>query len=194
MIQFDEFSHTYTVDEKPAISVSELIRLINAMNGKPDHYADIPDFVLNRAAEFGTAVHLAIELHNQTGMIGDLPQGGEHCLNEWLRLKGDIQPIENEKIVHYKDWYAGTVDLIGMEGDKFVLADYKTTSKLYTDNVTLQLNLYRLAYERMTWAKIDVLRAYWLPKRQSGKAVDLDPIPDDELLEMIKGALHAQTN
>lgn len=194
MIRFNESDHTYTVDGKPAPSVSELIRMINAMNGKPDIYATIPEDVLRKAADFGTAIHLAIELHNETGMTGDLPDGGEHCLNDWLRLKGDIKTIDSEKMVHYKDWYAGTVDLIGHEGDRLIIADYKTSSKLYTDNVTLQLNLYRLAYERMTGLMVDTLRAYWLPKRQKGKAVDLEMIPDDELVNMVVKALKSSQN
>ena len=187
MVKFRDDDHTYWDGSKQLISVSELIRLIVG-----NVYESIPDGVLKKAANFGTAIHEAIELMNETGIRMDVPEGGDHCLDTWLRIKGDIIVEKSEQLLHYKDLFAGTCDLICQDGDKRILADYKTTSKLHTENVTLQLNLYRIAYEWMTGEHIDGLRAYWLPKRSKGKAVDLELIDDDELLKTVHRALQGQ--
>ena len=187
MIQFDEATHTYY---KIIPSVSEIIKRI-----LPGQYADIPEWILQKAADFGTDVHSMIEVYNETGLY--LPAEDErknHCLDEWIRLKDGITIKSSEMRVHYKDLYAGAFDAMAVIDGKLTLMDYKTTSKVHTEHLTLQLNLYRLAYENLTGERVERLVGVWLPKKGKGKLVECGLIPDEELIEKLKGVLDAQTN
>ncbi len=181
MIHFDELTHTYTVNGKNLPSVSEIIKRI-----LPGQYADIPEWILNKAAEFGTEVHSMIEVYNETGLY--LPAEDErknNCLDEWIRLKDGITIKSSETRVHYKELYAGTFDAMAVIDGKLTLMDYKTTSKVHTEHLTLQLNLYRLAYENLTGERVERLIGVWLPKKGKGKLVECDLIPDEELLKKL---------
>ena len=190
MIHFDEASHTYTVNGKVLPSVSEIVGRI-----MPGQYDSIPEYILNIAAEFGTEVHSMIEVYNEFDMY--LPAEDErknHCLDEWIKLKDGIKIKSSEMRVHYKDIYAGTFDALAEIDGKLVLMDYKTTSKVHTEHLTLQLNLYRLAYENLTGSRVDRLIGVWLPKNGKGKMVECDLMADEELIEKLMGVLDAQTN
>ena len=184
---FDEADHTYTIHGKLIPSVSLIVGLILG-----DNYKGIPMQILNKAAEFGTDVHKFIELYNETCII---EYGGDykklHCVNEWIRLSEEFDKIiESEQSVHYDDLYAGTFDSIALKGNKRVLLDYKTTNKFHEERVTLQLNLYRLAYRWLTGKKVDELCAVWLPKHGRGKLIYLDILDEVELLEEVKEVLN----
>ena len=183
MIEFDALTHTYTVDGRVLPSVSEIIKRI-----LPGQYESIPEWILNKAAEFGTDVHSMIEAYNEHGLY--LPAEDErknYCLDEWIRLKDGIEIKSSEMMVSYKDLYAGTFDAMAMIDGKLVLMDFKTTSKVHTEHLTLQLNLYRLAYENLYKRKVDRLIGVWLPKTAKGKLVECDLIPDEELEDLING-------
>lgn len=183
MIEFNSDLHQYTVDGKILPSVSEIIKRI-----LPGQYDSIPEFVLQKAAEFGTDVHSMIEIYNEHGLY--LPAEDDrknHCLDEWIRLKEGITIKSSEMMVNYKDIYCGTFDALAEIDGQTVLMDYKTTSKVHTEHLTLQLNLYRLAYENLYKRKVDRLIGVWLPKTAKGKLVECDLIPDEELEELING-------
>lgn len=181
MIEFNEELHQYTINGKIIPSVSEIIKRI-----LPGQYDSIPEWILQRAAEFGTDVHSMIEVYNVHGMY--LPAEDErknHCLDEWIKLKDGIEITSSEMMVNYKDIYCGTFDALAKIDGQTVLMDYKTTSKVHTEHLTLQLNLYRLAYENLTGERVDRLIGVWLPKTGEGKLVECDLIPDEELMGMI---------
>lgn len=184
MMVFDEATHTYRIEGKVIPSVSEIVRRI-----LPNQYKDVPEFVLRKAAEFGTDVHSMIEVYNDTGLY--LPAEDErknHCLDEWIKLKDGITIKASEMRVHYKDIYAGTFDALAEMDGKLALIDFKTTSKVHEEYLTLQLNLYRMALESLSEGRVERLAGIWLPKKGKGKIVECELIPDEKLLRMVENA------
>lgn len=156
-----EQSHTYLLDGQIVPSVSTIIK-----DGK---YANIPKYILEKSAEKGTAVHKATE---------DLDTGKEIVIsNEWMPYvyqyidfrvdmpEVEIYPEQREMMVHTEE-YAGTIDIVGKLKDKILIADIKTTSKLYEDSIALQLAGYITAHAYMHGNKKEdyVGAVVWLQK------------------------------
>ena len=185
-LTFDETGHKYHLDGRPVPSVSEIIGLMTG-----DVYAGIPPEILERAAKFGTRVHRLIEFYNEMDIIehdGDFKT--YHCLTEWTKLKKHFDAIaESEIMVHYYDLFAGTFDGLAVQNGVLVLLDYKTTAKLHIEKITIQLNLYRIAYEWKTGKKIKRLAAVWLPKDRPGKIQYVEMLDDFELINAVRVAL-----
>lgn len=185
-LTFDSAGHEYRLNGRPLPTVSQIVKLITG-----DTYAGIPKHILNKAAAFGTAVHKAIELYNETFIIkytDDFKMA--YCLSQWVKLKSEFDEIkQNETMVHYRDLFAGTFDSIAVKNGELVLIDYKTTNRFHRESVTIQLNLYRIAYEWMTGKKIRRLAAVWLPKHRPGKIEYLAILDDDELLKVVEAVL-----
>lgn len=144
MIEFIEATHTYLLDGTIIPSVSSII--------KDDKYKDIPEFILQRAAEKGTAIHKATEDFDLSKPVGIEDKWHSYLLNYFaFRDKFDnIKLIldERESIV-YTSEYAGTIDVVANYDNKILIADIKTTSKLYFDSIALQLAAYILAHSEM---------------------------------------------
>ena len=181
-LEFDEGSHTYWLDGVVLPSVSSIVGKLL----KGDPYADVPTFVLERAAKFGTEVHEMIENYNNRGYIEECHDEKKlHCVRQWVRMSKGVEILSSEVRVHYKDIFAGTVDCLARMDGKLVLIDYKTTSKIYGDRLTLQLNLYKIAYEWMYGCEIDILLGAWLPKVGIGGFVDVKLLSPTKLIEAI---------
>lgn len=185
-LTFDDAGHKYKLNGRPLPTVSEIVSLISG-----NTYAGIPAEILNNAAAFGTDVHKMIQVYNETGIIKYTDDFKKyHCLNEWVKLSERFEKIvQNEIMVHYFDLYAGTFDSLAIIDGDLILIDYKTTNKFHRLNVTIQLNLYRIAYEWKTGKKVRKLAAIWLPKHRPGKIEYVDLIDDFELLETVKNVL-----
>ena len=180
MIEFYEDTHTYVMDGERLPSVTQLLS-----DYLDDEYADIPPSVLDKAAKFGTTVHKAIELYEETGILrADLDEKQTKCLEDYINIK-DCEVIESERIVHYKDHYAGTLDCVANTDKGLTLIDYKTSSKAYPEKWAYQLSLYKKAYEWMTGQEIKALQVYHLKKIGKSKIIELSPIPDEELRRVI---------
>lgn len=189
VLTFDETGHKYFLDGRPVPSVSEIIGLMTG-----DVYAGIPAETLNKAADFGKNVHRKIEFYNEMNVI---EHGDDfrtfHCLTEWVRLSKSFDKIlENEMMIHYHGLYAGTFDGLAVQNGVLVLLDYKTTYKLHIEKITVQLNLYRIAYEWLTGKKVKRLAAVWLPKHRPGKIQYLDILDDDELINEVRACINKQ--
>lgn len=185
-LTFDSAGHTYKLNGRQLPTVSQIVRLITG-----DTYAGIPRATLKKAAAFGTAVHKSIELYNETYIIKYSDDfKATFCLNQWVRLRPEFDKIiDNEIMVHYRDLYAGTFDSIAIKDGELILIDYKTTNRFHRENVTIQLNLYRIAYEWLTGKKVKRLAAVWLPKHRPGKIEYLAILDDDELLKVVESVL-----
>lgn len=174
---FDEKEHKYFLDGKELPSVSVICNLILGQT-----YEGVPEFVLKKAAEFGTKVHSAIELYCTTDLIPwDLTIMQEHCFNEFLRLSVGYKGIENEFMGHYEDKFAGTIDWV-VEKDGITIIDFKTTSEYHKERVRLQLSLYRLIWG---WDKVTRLMCMWLPKGGQGQLYEVESWDKEELLKEV---------
>jgi len=67
VIEFIKESHTYLVDGVITPSVSQILAATIFKN----KYANIPEFIMKRAAHYGTNVHNAIELNDWIGLTDE---------------------------------------------------------------------------------------------------------------------------
>jgi hypothetical protein len=176
MIEFIESTHTYLVN-------GEIVPSATTILGKTifkDKYSSIPQIVLERAAQFGTNVHKAIEL----GFGAYLTDKEYQVYDKYLNLveSENIAPLEHEIIIHYNMDYAGTLDMIGTVNGVRSLLDIKTTSKLDLEYLSWQLSMYDLAYGE-TFEK---LYAIWIPKVGKAKLVEIQRKTPQEIEWLIK--------
>ena len=102
---FDPEKHLYTLDGKPLISVTQLLR----KHGLAPDFSGIDEEVLARKAERGRMIHKEIEEYIKSAVIGFTDE-----LQQFIDLSKGIKWQFSERKV-YNDIAAGTVDLIGEE-------------------------------------------------------------------------------
>jgi hypothetical protein len=84
----------------------------------PNKYKDVPDYILQNKAEYGSLVHELVEQLENGKTIEELKQDYEFnyiveaSLEQHLRLKKEyeIETISQEETVCYKGLYAGRYD------------------------------------------------------------------------------------
>lgn len=183
MFEFNEQEHEYTLNGVRIPSVSEVLDTV--LGGG---YDNVPQHILDEAAEWGTAVHKAIELSFSL----PLNEIQERQYNDFWSLYNNTAIIIDTKheVRIHTDKYAGTMDLLfeasyDLNYNKSWLAigDIKTTYNLNVKRTTWQLSAYAWIYEKMTGHKVDKLFVYWLPKRESKKAErrELERKSDEEV-------------
>lgn len=183
---FDSVAHTYTTPDGAQLSgvTSILSRQLFA-----EKYKNIPTFVLNRAAERGSAVHSAIELYNSFGDMGDLEE-----VQSYIRLcdKHCLNPIEGEYLISDNKHVASSIDVVF---EDYSLADIKTTSHLDLDYISWQLSVYAWLFEMQNpHLKAGKLYAIWLPKPTYGapKVVEVERIPSEECEKLILADMNGE--
>lgn len=190
-ITFIEKDHIYLLNDTYVIpSVTQILSFIF-----PDKYKGIPEHILKSKSQYGTKIHEAIELYEinrkvmthdeaYTIAIMDLDYIQEASFNQYLKLKKEhnIEIIDQEKIIHYKDIYCGRYDISGYVNEKYSLIDIKTTAELDLEYLSWQLSLYDYPNKK----RHDKLMALWLPKRDLGKLVEIPRKSDKEIEELLK--------
>ena len=109
MVEFIENGHIYLVDGVVVPSVSELLHFIF-----PNKYSNIPENILNAKAEYGSKIHEAIECLEKNEELPQLNYLQELSIDQYRKLKDKykIEVLEQEKMVHYKNYYCGRFDMI----------------------------------------------------------------------------------
>lgn len=176
-VEFIEQTHQYLVEGILVPSVSEILRFIF-----PDKYKGVPQRVLEEKALFGNHIHEAIEAY-EWGVETHLTDMERITFNQYLRLKEayQIKPLEMEMIIHYKDFYAGRLDMTAYVESVKSLIDIKTTAKLDTESLAWQLGMYKLAYGK----GIEKCYCLWLPKKDLGQLVEIEPKTKNDILEVL---------
>lgn len=166
---FDNDAHTYTLNGVHLSGVTAIIKWLF-----PETYQDIPQSVLERAAEHGSLIHKKIEMFDKCGLGTETRE-----VAEYARLKNEhgLTTVANEYLIDDDKHIASSIDIVFKEEDGvYSLADIKTTSKIHKDNVTLQLSIYAYLFERCNKGKkAGKLYVIWLPREQYG---------DPELMEL----------
>lgn len=183
MIEFIAEEHLYLYDGIIIPSVSEILRFIF-----PNKYANVDKEVLNKKAEYGSTVHLAIECLEQNKTLPELDENQHFSIRQWhyLKEKYNINVIIQEQMIHYGDNYAGRFDMIANVNGYLSLCDIKTTATLDKEYLSWQLSFYELANESMYHMRFDKLYAIWLPKRDYGQLVEIERKSRNELLDVLK--------
>lgn len=149
---FDPVKHIYFLDGKYIPGVSSILKNAGLVD-----LSGIPQDVLERARDFGVAVHKACELEDLGTLdIESLSDPVIPHLEAWRKFKKENDVIIEEielPVFSEKWWIAGTLDRIILSGDKRKLLDIKTSSSIYP-SMKIQEAGYKTAYEEMTGVKI----------------------------------------
>lgn len=180
MIEFVENGHLYLYNGVIIPSVSQVL----SETKFKDKYKGIPIWILENKAEYGTRIHLLVELYEKKEIYSLKNVYEELSLNQYTKLKEqyNIKVLEQEKIVCYKGLYAGRFDMIAEVNGITSLIDIKTTSKLDKDYISWQLSLYELASGK----KFDKFYCLWLPKGGIAKLVEIEKVKEKDLKEFIE--------
>lgn len=181
---FDPQTHTYTLDGKTLISVTQLME----KHGLSPNYNGVDEEVLKASAERGTLIHKEIEDFIKKGEIGFTEEVAQFV----SYVRDNNIAIGGSEVAVHNDLVAGTTDLVILEGDKVAFADIKTTSTLHKESVAWQLSLY--AYISGLAHK-DYGYAYHFSK-DGLKVVKIDLKPMEEVEKLLecerKGELYHQ--
>lgn len=139
-LTFDEATHLYRLNGTELPSVTTVMKPLSS-----EVYGGVDEWVMERAAGRGTAVHNAIENWSLYG-IEDIAPEYRGYFNGFLAWVHDMKPnvIGNEcRLYHKALRYAGTADLPCVVGNESVMVDVKTTSQLLEMLARVQLEAYR---------------------------------------------------
>ena len=157
-VSFDSEEHRYFLNGNELSGITGILH----KHIFPDQYKDIPQFVLDRAAERGTMVHESIELLD----AGFEPAESTPELESYKCIKAEngLSTVANEYLVTDKEHFASGIDLVlSDKEDNIILADIKTTSVLNKDYVAWQLSIYAYLFELQNpELKVSQLYALWL--------------------------------
>ena len=191
-VEFNSEDHTYTLKGKKLSGITEMI-------GKqlfPDKYNNVPDFILNKAANRGSMIHDKIELVDSI----DIPCEDIEILNyKKIKEENEIRTIANEYIVTDKENFASPIDLVFQEKDKSIsLCDIKTTYKLDLEYISWQLSIYAYLFEMQNpKLKVNKLYALWL-RGENKEFKEVCRKPNDEVIKLmeceVKGTQYVQTS
>lgn len=185
MIKLNESGVIFKAEEhRYFLNGKELIGITGMLHKQvfPDMYADVPQFILDRAAERGAMVHESIELLDS----GFEPNEITPEIGSYKRIKHDngLKTLENEYLVTDGKNFASAIDLVFTNGGKnIILADIKTTSVLNKEYVRWQLSIYAYLFELQNpELKASKLYALWLRGDKSNFAeverIDTEIIKD----------------
>lgn len=173
-IEFIESEHIYIVN---GIIVKSVTQILNELF--PNKYKNVPLKILNDKSLYGVKVHKAVE-DLENGVYVEKPQSVYICesINQYdkLKKKYNIKVLEQEKIIAYKNIFAGRFDMIAEINGFNCLCDIKTTAEVDKEYLSWQLSMYELAYG----SKFDKLYCIWLPKGGLGKLIEIDRIEEVE--------------
>ena len=178
-LEYDDDTHTYLVDGVIVPSVTQVLGL--KFGSKYDH---VDPETLERACNYGTAVHKAVENYCTLG----IDDGSREIRNyRFLKSYYDIKPIKNEiPIIIFADdipLVAGRLDMVAEIKGAVAIADIKTTSTLDKEYLGYQLNLYRIGLKQCYGIEATALYGIHL-RPDKRKVVDI-PISETFAYSMI---------
>lgn len=163
MITFDEETHTYTLNGRKIKSVTQIL----SEAGITDLSFINPD-VLQRAADFGHAVHTMTDLYDRHDLdLESLDPALVPYLDAWsafVRVTGWTTETTEQIVYSTKYLYAGKYDRKGLYNGKTTLLDIKTGIKnKATVKITgMQLAGYCIAHNEHEKNKVKGRAAVWL--------------------------------
>lgn len=140
-VQFDEATHTYTLDGVELPSVTHIIRYlaVDKANNADPNMALI-------ARERGSAVHEATVMYDYSGEIPDgFPAEYAPYLEAYVQFVRDYKPgweLIEHQMGNATLGFAGTLDRFGVIDDKWCILDIKTSYKVDIPSLSAQLTAY----------------------------------------------------
>lgn len=188
-VTFIEETHQYFIGKKQLKGITgTLVR-----KAFPDTYKDIPESVLMKAAERGGMIHNSFELFCTVfdSDINMYPNPTEEirAFNSMLVSYG-LHHVDSEYLVTDSENFASAIDGVFADSDgNIYLVDYKTTSTLHYDNVSLQLSIYARWFEEQNPdLKVKELVCMWFKNGQS-RFQPLPRVSEEKIDALIKAYL-----
>lgn len=190
-VVFNQEQHRYFLGAKELQGItSTLLR-----RAFPNQYSGVPDSVLAAAAERGSKVHEQIDILNSVygGKVDDFPASAItpelSSYAQMVRTAG-LTVIASEYIVTDASRFASPIDGVYLDKNGcIVLVDYKTTHKLYYENVSLQLSIYARLFELQNpELKVAQIACMWMRGEES-RFVLLPRVSDDALDLLFKAEI-----
>lgn len=188
-VTFIEETHEYFIGKKQLKGITgTLVR-----KAFPDTYKDIPESVLMKAAERGGMIHNSFELFC-TVFDSDIkmypnPTEEIRAFSSMLVSYG-LHHVDSEYLVTDGEDFASAIDGVFSDSDgNIYLVDYKTTSTLHYDNVSLQLSIYARWFEEQNPdLKVKELVCMWFKNGQS-RFQPLPRVSEEKIDALIKAYL-----
>lgn len=157
-VNYDAEAHTYELCGHLLKGVTPIVSWVY-----PETYKNVPRSVLDKAAERGVNVHRDCNLVD----MGLPPVSDEARAYKKMCEEYGLIGKYSEWLVDDGQDIASSIDVIFDDGS---IGDYKTTSTIHRDNVTLQLSIYAMLLEYMNpGLHVPHIYVIWLPKPQYGE-------------------------
>ncbi len=188
-VTFIEETHQYFIGKKQLKGITGTL----VKKAFPDTYKDIPESVLMKAAERGGMIHNSFELFCTVfdSDINMYPNPTEEirAFNSMLVSYG-LHHVDSEYLVTDSENFASAIDGVFADSDgNIYLVDYKTTSTLHYDNVSLQLSIYARWFEEQNPdLKVKELVCMWFKNGQS-RFQPLPRVSEEKIDALIKAYL-----
>ena len=193
-VTFIEESHQYFLGKKELKGVTGTL----IKKAFPDTYKNIPDYVLMKAAERGGLIHNTFETFCSIfdADLKQYPNPTEELLAFHSMLVAyDLHYVASEYLVTDGENFASAIDGVFSDNEgNIYLVDYKTTSTLHYDNVSLQLSIYAKWFEEQNPdLKVKEIVCMWFKNGQS-KFQPLPRVADYQIDDLINAYLADDTD
>lgn len=193
-VTFIEESHQYFIGKKELKGVTGTL----IKKAFPDTYKNIPESVLKKAAERGGLIHNTFETFCSIfdADIKKYPNPTEELQAFHSMLVAyDLHYVASEYLVTDGENFASAIDGIFADNEgNIYLVDYKTTSTLHYDNVSLQLSIYAKWFEEQNPdLKVKEIVCMWFKNGQS-KFQPLPRVADYQIDDLINAYLADDTD
>lgn len=178
-IKLREDDHTYWDENgRQYYGITDVIR----RHIFPDKYSDVPADILNQRAEFGTIFHSDMATYITSGGAVDLSfMGGP--LKVFMDNYSKIKFIASEYVVTDGERFASPIDAVDENG---VLYDFKTSTHKDIQYWRWQLSVYKYLFRLQNGFGPAGLRVLWINKDGEHDLVDIDPIPEEEVVALLE--------
>lgn len=179
MIEYIEEAHLYLLNCVIIPSVTQILE----EKVFPDKYKNVPKWILDKKAKYGSTMHSLIEDYENKKEYQIDSVYIKESFKQYLDIKKqyNLEVISQEEIVHYKEYYAGRYDMTAKINGKLCLVDIKTTAVVDKEYLSWQLSMYELAIG----TKFDKLYCLWLPKGGLGKLIEIERKEKEEIEKML---------
>lgn len=171
-IVFDELTHSYICGDRLLIGVTSLM----SKHGLSADYSGIPESVLKRAQERGTAIHALLEDYDNGKPVAE-----DANVKAYRRL--GLKVLCSEYLVSDHKTTATFIDKVLDDGS---LADVKTTAEVHEDPVSWQLSIGAYLFELQNpGMKVPAL---WCIHVRNGRArlIPVRRVPDAEVADLLE--------
>lgn len=178
-VVFNEGNHTYFLGDKQLSGITGMIK----RQLFPDKYKEVPQHILERAAERGTRVHHECQFVDITGFE---PESQEAMNYLFIRTGAGYNALANEHTVSDEEYFASNIDCVWEKDGKIALADIKTTYSPDKAYLEWQLSIYAYLFEMQNPnLKVDRLFGVWLYNDKS-ELIPLERKSDDEVKRLLQ--------